>query len=199
MPTGYTDAIKKGITFKEYALGCARAFGALITMRDEPQSEPIPDEFQPSVYHAEALVEAKAELERLNSMSLGEALDHAENEYEAKKRDIDSAVEANSKLMDQYNAMLEQVQAWQSPTPEHNKLKEFMVEQIKSSIEFDGMGDYYAEHSAVRLIAADWLEQKRADAQKDIEYHTKHYDEEVERTNRRNKWVRDLRDSLEEV
>ena len=36
MPTGYTDKIKDGITFKEYAMGCARAFGALITMRDNP-------------------------------------------------------------------------------------------------------------------------------------------------------------------
>lgn len=28
MPSGYTCGIEKGITFKEFALGCARAFGA---------------------------------------------------------------------------------------------------------------------------------------------------------------------------
>lgn len=45
MPTGYTAAIKYGITFKEFALDCARNFGACISMRDEPRETPIPDEF----------------------------------------------------------------------------------------------------------------------------------------------------------
>lgn len=40
MPTGYTDAIKDGISFNQFILSCARAFGALITMRDEPSSVP---------------------------------------------------------------------------------------------------------------------------------------------------------------
>ncbi|KKN34696.1 hypothetical protein LCGC14_0791230 [marine sediment metagenome] len=196
MPTGYTGDIAKGITFKQFALGCSRAFGALITMRDDSTDKPIPDEFLPSVYHAEALVEAKAELERVEKISLSEALDLAEEEYEAEKRHIDSAVEANSKLMAQYNAMLEQAQAWQPPTPGHNELKEFMVKQIKSSIEFDGMGAYYKENPAVRVLAADWLEQKRAKALKDIDYHTKEYKKEVDRVNGRNQWVKALRNSL---
>ena len=74
MPTGYTAAIKDGISFNEYALSCARAFGALIMMRDEPADAPIPDEFKPSDYHFKKIEEAKAELARLRAMSPDEAV-----------------------------------------------------------------------------------------------------------------------------
>lgn len=40
MPTGYTADIKDGITFRDFALRCARAFGATIMQRDEDISIP---------------------------------------------------------------------------------------------------------------------------------------------------------------
>ena len=45
MPTGYTAGILEGETFEQYALQCAKAFGALVMMRDEPSDAPIPDQF----------------------------------------------------------------------------------------------------------------------------------------------------------
>ncbi len=48
MPTGYTDAVKDGITFDQFVLGCARGMGALVMMRDEPSGTPIPERFEPS-------------------------------------------------------------------------------------------------------------------------------------------------------
>ncbi len=62
MPTGYTADIAKGITFQQYAWSCARAFGALVMMRDEPSDAPIPEAFTPSDYHVKALAEARAKL-----------------------------------------------------------------------------------------------------------------------------------------
>ena len=46
MPTGYTADIQDGkiTTLREYALSCARAFGALIMMRDDPHDAPIADD-----------------------------------------------------------------------------------------------------------------------------------------------------------
>jgi len=44
MPTGYTAEIYEGekeVTFEKFALTCARAFGACITIRDEPMSASI--------------------------------------------------------------------------------------------------------------------------------------------------------------
>lgn len=51
MPTAYTADIAKGITFKQYAMNCARAFGALIDLRDKPANCEIPDVVYPSDYH----------------------------------------------------------------------------------------------------------------------------------------------------
>jgi len=45
MPTGYTCQVQDGMIteFKEFALLCARNFGACITLRDEPLSPDIPE------------------------------------------------------------------------------------------------------------------------------------------------------------
>ena len=65
MPTGYTAAVKDGITFEQFAWSCARAFGALIDMRDSPTGAPIPQRFEPSQYNAVEAEKASAEIERL--------------------------------------------------------------------------------------------------------------------------------------
>lgn len=43
MPTGYTSIIddNENVTFKEYALRCARGFGALMHLRDESLDKEI--------------------------------------------------------------------------------------------------------------------------------------------------------------
>ena len=61
MPTGYTDLINNGCTFNEFVMGCARAFGATIDMRDEPLGAEIPEKFELSDYHSAKIDEAKRE------------------------------------------------------------------------------------------------------------------------------------------
>ncbi len=53
MPTGYTQAIvdNPNLSFKSFVLQCSRAFGALVTMRDDDNNAPIPDEIKPDDYH----------------------------------------------------------------------------------------------------------------------------------------------------
>jgi len=50
MPTGYTLDLYDGknITFKEFVMKCAGAFGALISMKDESLDAPIPEHLEPS-------------------------------------------------------------------------------------------------------------------------------------------------------
>ena len=62
MPTGYTAKIADGQTFEEFILSCARAFGALVEMRDEPADAPIPEEFKPSAYHTTQIGVARAKM-----------------------------------------------------------------------------------------------------------------------------------------
>lgn len=119
MPTGYTASIKDGITFEEFALDCARAFGACITMRDDSMSKPIPDSFEPSDYHKKALAQEKSNLTRLNSMTIAEAEVVAKAEYDREIKRIKKSLRESKDLMAKYSDMMRQVEAWQPPTSEH--------------------------------------------------------------------------------
>ena len=65
MPTGYTAYVQEGATFEEFVWRCARNFGALVTMRDEPTDVPVPDAFTPSKYHLEQIAVLEQEIIRL--------------------------------------------------------------------------------------------------------------------------------------
>lgn len=198
MPTGYTADIAKGITFEQFTLNCARAFGALITMRDDPSDTPIPEEFKPRTeYHDKALKEAKVELLKLEVLTPTEAKYKAKEEYDKEVESRAKDLKENQVLMSKYKAMLKQVRAWKPPTPDHSELKNFMVQQIKSSIDHDGHGSYYENNPVILLSGEDWRKQEIARVKRSITYHTKERKEEVERCQGRTQWVKDLRASLE--
>lgn len=193
MPTGYTAAIAGGITFREYALGCARAFGALIMMRDEPQDAPIPERFEPSDWHADELQNASERLVRLRLMSPAEAAVAAKQEYDEAVAHDNKYAQERAALRAKYEAMLGQVLAWQPPTPDHVELKTFMEQQLRESITWDctHFGD-----GPQRMTGKEWLDKAIAKAQYDIEYHTRQHAEEIERVRGRNAWIKALRESL---
>jgi hypothetical protein len=196
MPTGYTHPVQNGtITeFPEFAMQCARAFGALVMMRDDPSDTPIPDEFTPSDYHKTAIDKARAGLLALDGMTPNEcdaAAVVAFNEAVAsrKKRELERTTEHA-----RYIAMRSKVEKWKPPTPDHNGLRHFMLEQLNSSIEFDC--SIYATDLPILQTGSEWLANKKDGAEKDILYHTKEHAKELERTATRNAWVKALRASL---
>lgn len=198
MPTGYTAAIKDDITFNQFAMSCARAMGACVTMCDESSSAPIPERFEPSDYHAKALKKAREELGCLQEMSITDSAAEADTEFDAETALHTKRIQDVVDLRNKYNAMLAQVDAWQPPTPDHEGMKKFMIEQLRSSIDFDCSTDYYGKHAPVRLDARQWRQKKIDAIIKDIAYHVKAHAEEVERTESRNTWLAALRTSLEE-
>jgi hypothetical protein len=143
MPTGYTDCVRSGevTEFADFAMKCARAFGACIEMRDEPSGTPIPEAFEPE-------------------------------------------------------AMLANVNEWEPPTSEHARLKEFMREQLESSIKWDCGDGTIAYPKPVDKTPAEWRAERLASLASDIAYHEREWRKEVERTESRNEWIKSLRDSL---
>lgn len=196
MPTGYTDRIKDGITFQQFAMGCARAFGACVTMRDDSSDKAIPERFEPSGWNKKELSKAYKELESINGMSVLDAEKLSLIEFAKECKRQTEAITKDRKLMSQYKDMLRQVKQWQPPTPHHIEFKEFMVEQIEGSIKFDGMEEYYIEHPPKKFTGEEWLAEKKAKIQKDIDYHAREDTAKIDRTNQRNQWVDDLRNSL---
>jgi len=67
MPTAYTSFVadNENFTFPEFAMLCAREFGALISMRDEPLDTPVPERFEPDDFYRKQYEAAKAEYDEV--------------------------------------------------------------------------------------------------------------------------------------
>ncbi len=191
MPTGYTIKIEEGCSFEEYVWCCARAFGALITMRDEPFDAQIPEKFKPSKYHTEALEKANQELIHLDGLSkeqIAEAIEKERQETEAINAQYNCE---NEKKNTRYKAIREQVEAWQPPSFDHVDMKRFMLEQIDMCYPISKY-----QRTIPQSNPETWLEEKKQKANRDIEYHTTELAKEIERTNSRNEWLKQLRQSV---
>lgn len=151
MPTEYTAAAcEREQTFQEYALGCARAFGALIDMRDDPQDAVIPDSFPYDDYHERELLKAKAELGHLEGL-FAEA--RAEFGAERRRKAIRYAEETLRKTQEtRYRLvrLLKAAEVYQAPSADHEEYKSFMIQQLQSTLKWDGN----VEQAAQALTAA---------------------------------------------
>lgn len=195
MPTGYTAPVQSGeiADFATFAMQCARAFGALVTMRDEPVDAPIPERFESTDYHARELSAAVARLADLQAMSPEEV---ARASVKAHADAYASWMERERTRREQrarYEVMLAQVDAWEPPTDGHEGLKRFMREQLTESIGFD-CGEPYPE--PVSPGPDGWLAAQIEKAEWSAAYHAKADREERERVEGRNRWLADLRASL---
>lgn len=196
MPTGYTADIKDGISFEQFVMGCARGFGALMLMRDLPSSAEIPERFVASPYHLDQLTQARNLLRFYEGFSGEEATRKANEEFADAELNRNRRLHENKTMLEHYQAMLRRVEEWTPPSSEHFELKRFMAQQIKDSMEWDDSSEYLSVPTP-QLTAEEWLESKKAKALKDVEYHKKEWAAEVERTEQRNTWLMQLRESLE--
>lgn len=195
MPTGYTADLYDGkdVSFEDFTLGCARAFGALISMRDSSKDAPIPDEFVPSRYHRERIIEIEKRMKEVNEWTPAQAEAEQAILIHKQKLQYKQVEKQDKERLSSYNAMLAQVREWEPPTEEHKGLKNFMIKQLEDSIKHDtGMTFPKMKMVLGMIYKAREIEK----AVEDLEYHTKRHREELERIEERNRWVRELRDSL---
>ena len=197
MVTGYTADIQKGIDFKTFVMRCARNFGALVMMRDDPMDAEIPSVFEPSSYHKDAMERADSKLIEAKKMSLETAKILSEQEHTDAISSNEKRISEKLDFETKYVTMLDKVKAWTPPTPEHDNIKKFMIEQIESSIEFDCDITYNSE--PVLLSPEKWLGEYIDKCAKDLEYHVKEWYAEVDRCKERNEWINQLRKSLVDV
>jgi hypothetical protein len=198
MPTGYTAAVQSGeITeFRDFALRCARAFGACIMLRDESLDAPIPERGEPDTrYHDEALATATKRLAELRAMGPGEAERAATAAYQDLVSAYKDRLAQRLEYRRRYEAMLSLVREWEPPSDDHHELKKFMVEQLTTSICHDTDGSYDLPPEA--MTAQDWLREELRKIEWQVNYHTEKRGEEIARTARRNQWTATLRHSLD--
>jgi hypothetical protein len=194
MPTGYTAIIeeKPDLTFREFALRCARGMGACIMQRDDPMDDP-PRAPEPSDYHAKALQTATSRLAELRGMK-PEAI-RAMWQAEVERIDKSNA-ESRAKAAEterRYKRMREQVAAWSPPSKDHQGLKRFMLEQIDAC-----ESDWKAYVVEAPPTPKDWHAAELKRAERDVAYHTKEHGEELQRALERKEWIEKLYAALPE-
>jgi len=137
MANGYTAPIEEDDTFTlaKYIWRCAKAFGFWgdAHMRDSSKSwdDPLPLHFKTNDSLLEDIGMARDRLEKVKAMTDEEAEAAATYVFELWR---ESYGEPSAELVERasrYENMQKQVEAWTPPTPEHEGLKRFMLEQIE--------------------------------------------------------------------
>jgi hypothetical protein len=197
MPTGYTAPIieNPNLTFEEFVLSCARAFGACISLRDEPASRGIPEKFEASDYHLKEINRITKEIDDLKSLSDEQLNEIAEKEFRASVLSKGDSIKKIKNKKNKYLNMLKQVKDWSAPK-DHQKMKEFMIDQIKQSIEFDCDLSYYQDLNIEKLSGEDYKKERMEILNNSLAYHQKEHKKEVEMARTNTLWVQQLRDSL---
>jgi len=197
MPTGYTAAVADGTitTLEDFVLRCARAFGALTQLRDEPFNKPIPERLEPSPYHAKQIEAARDELRQLLSLSPEEIATAAVDDYQARVLEYEKSVADFAAERARYEAMIDKVKAYNCP---HTELRDFMLQQLREGFRFDCPvdRDAWCSPPGEPGTPAGWLNRAIAKVAADLTYHSEKYAEEIERTETANAWLSELRASL---
>jgi len=195
MPSGYTANIYDGkdVSFKDFALSCARAFGACIHQRDDNANDKpkLREKDNNDSYHIRRLNEAKKWIKPTNAEF---------DAYVVKQTAYyNEQIDKQNKLKIRYENMLKQAKNWNPPSSEHEGLKRFMIEQLNNSMEFDCSFDYYEQEleKLKNLTYEEYVKDMRDSNKRDIKYHTEELKKDADRDDKANKWITDLYKSLE--
>lgn len=198
MPTGYTAKLcEQEQSFSEFALGCARAFGACVMQRDDP-SDDLPKSLERDPHHEKSRITAEATLYALMQLSQEEKNALGEKKKKERVESYTAEVAKRQVIHDRLASMIVEVQAWEVPSPEHEGLKKFMLEQLETTIRHDGDTEYYrkclTEEQA--KTPADYFAEEVKSVEWDIEYHTKEDKKSEVRIAEQNKWISELYESI---
>lgn len=195
MPTGYTAPIYEGdedFTFVDYALSCARAFGALIHQRDDDLRSPIRLPVANTGYHDKAIAEATDRLAELEAMTEEDFRAERDERFAADVARWEERVAERREMAERYDAMRRDVKAWAPPTTEHVELKNFMLSQIDDSAALDCLTPDRPVVQTVEDYASAQVER----AQWSLDHHTEKRAKEIDRATERRAWIAALADSL---
>lgn len=198
MPTGYTAGIIDGeiTTFEQFAKQCARAFGATVHMRDDDMKAPYVKR-EPSDYHSKAIAVAEQQYNESKTIPDAELIANKKAELLKSRAYHVEALEKSKVGYERMNAILQRAYAYEPPTPEHDGIKSFMIQQLTETIKHDfEWSDKYHNgklkeiDEALKSINPESVRREMASsAIKNIAYHEKEYNQEVLRCNESNQWV----------
>jgi hypothetical protein len=133
-------------------------------------------------------------LETIKGMSDNEVLAAARaeaDEASARNRELNAE---RLVFKARYEEMIEKVEAWEPPTSDHVNFKEFMLKQLRDSIDFDCR----EWDDRPELVSLDWRDRKIKRLERGITMAREEIVKQQERNAGRKHWVEALVESLEE-
>lgn len=203
MPSGLTCKIYSGedLTLRDFALRCVRQLGAGYLASQQGEKE-LPKDKAPVLtvgsYHEGKIIEAEKEIEKWEALrnNLEEARKLYDEQYTKNMQFNATVNEERKEIEKRYNTVLEKVKAWNIPI-EYNSLKELMLKQLKESIKWDCSP--YTPYKEGKVPIEEWIEIRIKLAKRDLDYHTKEFQEEKKRIAENNNYLKGLYDALDKV
>jgi len=204
MSSGYTNGIINGTikSFKEFALKCSEAF--LIQFR-EGATEYTPS--VPSDYHPNQMKLIKERVAELNQTSNIELIAikvaASEKSIAFEEENLTKAIEKRKGI----DKILEDAKNFNPPTDKHQEFKDFMVNQLVQTINFDSDIEYKTKRiERLKKLLGDLKELtpfsiragKLNRLNEDYKYHEKQYKKEVQACENSNRWYKELVTSLDD-
>lgn len=197
MPTGYTaELCEKEQSFEDFVLTC----GACVTQRDESLNEK--PKFKEDKYYQDKLIESFDKYDTIQNKSEKECFDEEVRAAQESIKTYKKAIQERKGVRKRLEEMREKVVNWDAPTKEHIGLKNFMIEQINSTIDFDGNWSYYEEaieraETRIKELTPEKAKKNLIDSlEKDIERYKGEAEKEIKRNNERRDWITNLYKSL---
>jgi hypothetical protein len=195
MPTGYTQPLsERDVSLADFALRCARAFGATVELREEPLDANLPPLFEVPSFYYERLTGAQVRVAELANMTLEDAGKACGVEFIKEMRHRGEQVRKILAFATRHAKLVEEVNAWEPPTDDHKGLKTFMMEQLK--LVKDEADPSYYQTPLFAKDAKRWLDDQRKQAFEELEYRQKAIKEQEDLVASRNAWITALRNSL---
>jgi len=202
MPTGYTAGILDGKinTFEEFAKTCIRAFGASIHMRDDSlNTEYTPIKYDES--YDQTIAELKEELMIFNSLTDDEIIQNHVEKILIRIKDATYNMIKNKNIKLKLESLLNEVNEYIPPTVDHVNFKNFMIEQLKTTIEHDcsnydenRLHDCYVSLNDIDVEKIKF--EKVSELNRQIGFYNELRNKNIAQVDKSNKWVADVLFSL---
>jgi len=179
MPTRYTDCIENDVSFKEFAFGCARAFGALYHLRDNMLIYDEPKKRVTCSLYVENMNKAQTEIDKIKNMTDDDINIENMNQYNNEMCEYYETLRRGKELKEKYEQMLYNVLGYNPPSNDFVGYKNFMIDQIENSMNSDCNTSYITK--PIKQNSVDWKRNKIKKLLGEIDYNKKQQKEEIGR------------------
>lgn len=201
MPTGFTSKLYEGEpqTFAEFALHTARAFGPAAMIREEPSGPVRIEAVQQDLSYREGrILESGKRIGELLNMSDEQLEQAATKQFQAELKGHLRSNQLDRRRRAAYIGMLDEVEAWNPPTPNHEPLKDYMREQLQRSLSFDCSEELDPfKGLPVKKTPEEYRETQLDDAQREFDRNLGKFGSASADNAKSVEWVQQLQDSLE--